>query len=79
MYDHIKNETCLLTPETSDGPYFYPSSQLLRQNIRESEPGVPLELEIGVVDVNTCEPMADVLVDICVGCDSRARQEDLTH
>ncbi|CAI7610001.1 unnamed protein product [Penicillium bialowiezense] len=63
-YDFIKNWTNVLTPETSDGPYFYPQSQTLRQDIREGQPGVPLSLEIGVVDTNTCEPMEDVLVDI---------------
>lgn len=65
-YNFIKNWTNILTPETSDGPYFYPQSQTLRQDIREGQPGVPLSLEIGVVDINTCEPMEDVLVDIWV-------------
>ncbi|KAJ6187273.1 hypothetical protein N7519_002181 [Penicillium mononematosum] len=63
-YDFIKNESCILTPEASNGPYFYPNSQTLRQDIREGQPGVPLSLEIGVIDVNTCEPLPDVLVDI---------------
>ncbi|KAJ5915195.1 hypothetical protein N7454_011307, partial [Penicillium verhagenii] len=63
-YDFIRNWTNILTPETSDGPYFYPRSQTLRQDIREGQPGVPLSLEIGVLDVNTCEPLEDVLVDI---------------
>ncbi|KAL3473070.1 Intradiol ring-cleavage dioxygenase [Aspergillus californicus] len=63
-YDFIKNETCILTPETSDGPYFYPRSQTLRQDIREDQPGMPLSLEIGVIDIDTCEPLKGVLVDI---------------
>ncbi|EYE90854.1 intradiol ring-cleavage dioxygenase [Aspergillus ruber CBS 135680] len=63
-YDFIRNWTSILTPETSNGPYFYPRSQTLRQDIREDQPGVPLSLEIGVVDVDTCEPVQDVLVDI---------------
>jgi hypothetical protein len=65
-YDFIKNWTNILTPETSHGPYFYPQSQTLRQDIREGQPGVPLSLEIGVVDINICEPIEDVLVDIWV-------------
>ncbi|KAJ5385697.1 hypothetical protein N7509_008238 [Penicillium cosmopolitanum] len=40
-YDFIKNWTNILTPESSDGPYFYPRSQSLRQDIREGQPGVP--------------------------------------
>lgn len=65
-YDFIKNWTNILTPEASNGPYFYPKSQTLRQDIREGQPGVPLSLEIGVVDVDTCEPVKDVLIDIWV-------------
>lgn len=65
-YDFIKNWTNILTPEASNGPYFYPKSQTLRQDIREGQPGVPLSLEIGVVDVDTCEPVEDVLIDIWV-------------
>ncbi|KAL4931348.1 intradiol ring-cleavage dioxygenase [Aspergillus undulatus] len=63
-YEFIKNESCILTPETSNGPYVYPRSQVLRQDIREGQPGVPLSLEIGVVDIHTCLPLPDVLVDI---------------
>ncbi|TVY19351.1 hypothetical protein LARI1_G003574, partial [Lachnellula arida] len=63
-YDFLKNDTCILTPEVSDGPYFFPRSQVLRQNIVENQVGVPLELDIGLIDVNTCEPLTDVLVDI---------------
>lgn len=65
-YDFIRNWTSILTPETSNGPYFYPHSQTLRQDIREDQEGVPLSLEIGVIDVDTCEPLTDVLVDIWV-------------
>ncbi|KAI8682644.1 INTRADIOL-DIOXYGENAS domain-containing protein [Fusarium sp. Ph1] len=63
-YNKIKDWTNILTPETSRGPYFLPRSQTLRQDIREDEPGVPLSLEIGVIDVDTCDPLDSVLVDI---------------
>ncbi|KAJ5782446.1 hypothetical protein N7457_004220 [Penicillium paradoxum] len=62
--DFISNWTNILTPETSNGPYFYPRSQTLRQDVREGQPGVPLSLEIGVIDIDTCEAVEDVLVDI---------------
>lgn len=65
-YDFLKNATNILTPETSNGPYFYPRSQTLRQDIREGQPGVPLSLEIGVIDIDTCDPLEGVLVDIWV-------------
>lgn len=28
--------------------------------------GVPLELDIGVININTCEPMEDVLISLWV-------------
>lgn len=65
-YRQIKNWTNILTPETSNGPYFLPRSQTLRQDIREGQLGVPLSLEIGVIDIDTCQPLDDVLVDIWV-------------
>jgi protocatechuate 3,4-dioxygenase beta subunit len=65
-YDFIKDQIGVLTPEVSDGPYVYPQSQLLRQDIVGNQVGVPLVLDIGVVDVNTCSPMSDVLINIWV-------------
>jgi hypothetical protein len=63
-YSVLQNETCILTEEVTTGPYIWPRSQTLRQDITEGETGVPLLLDIGVMDVETCEPMSDVLVDI---------------
>lgn len=65
-YDFLKNDTCVLTPEITQGPYWYPPHELLRQDISENEIGVPLKLDIGVIDVNTCEPVDNVLIDIWV-------------
>lgn len=63
-YDFITNDTCVLSPEVTQGPYWYPPREVLRRDITEGEAGVPLELEIGVIDVNTCEPVEDVLISI---------------
>lgn len=65
-YDFISNASCILTPETSNGPYWLPASEVFRQDIRENEAGVPMELEIGVIDVNTCEVMEGVLISVWV-------------
>lgn len=65
-YDFLKNDTCILTPETSTGPYIYPRSQVLRQDIVEDQVGVPLVLDIGLMDIHTCEPLPNALVDIWV-------------
>ncbi|KAL4810468.1 Intradiol ring-cleavage dioxygenase [Aspergillus unguis] len=59
----IQNNTCVLTPEVTQGPYVYPPSQTLRQDMTEGQPGVPLWLDIGVLDMATCEPLPNVLVD----------------
>ncbi|KUJ19056.1 protocatechuate 3 [Mollisia scopiformis] len=63
-YDVIQNDTCVLTPEVTTGPYIWPQSQTLRQDMAEDQPGVPLYLDIGVLDTNTCEPLEGVLVDL---------------
>ncbi|KAJ5646537.1 hypothetical protein N7490_002909 [Penicillium lividum] len=62
-YDVIQNDTCVLTPEVTEGPYVWPRSQTLRQDMTEDQPGVPLWLDVGVLDMNTCEPLEGVLVD----------------
>ncbi|KAL2266939.1 hypothetical protein VTJ83DRAFT_4216 [Remersonia thermophila] len=55
--------SCLLTPETTEGPY-YVAGEFVRENIVEDQAGVPLLLDYQVVDVNTCEPIPDVYVEI---------------
>ena len=65
-YDFLKNDTCILTPETSPGPYIYPRSQTLRQDIVEDQIGVPFVMDIGLMDIHTCEPLTDALVDVWV-------------
>ncbi len=55
--------SCVLTPELTEGPY-YIADEKVRRNITEGRPGVPLTLQLGVVDVSTCEPVAGAAVDI---------------
>ncbi|KAF1952666.1 aromatic compound dioxygenase [Byssothecium circinans] len=47
-YPTIQNVTCVLTPD----------------NMREDQIGVPLYLDIGVLDVETCEPAPNVLLGL---------------
>jgi protocatechuate 3,4-dioxygenase beta subunit len=63
-YEVIQNDTCVLTPEVTEGPYVWPRSQTLRQDMTEDQVGVPLWLDIGVLDMATCEPLENVLVDL---------------
>jgi len=53
---------CVLTPQTTIGPYYVKS--VIRQDVRESQTGIPLLLDIQFVDVNTCTPSKDLYVDI---------------
>ncbi|KAG9076012.1 hypothetical protein FRC06_009765, partial [Ceratobasidium sp. 370] len=62
-YRNIQNNTCVLAPEITEGPYFV-QNELLRNDIRESQPGVDLELDIGVMDIRTCQPLSKALVQI---------------
>lgn len=54
---------CVLTPELTDGPY-YLDDLLVRNDITEGKAGVPLDLQITVVDATTCAPIANAAVDI---------------
>lgn len=62
FYDNIQNSTCVLTPDITSGPYIWPYSQTLRQDMTEDQPGVPLLLDVGVLDMATCEPLPNALV-----------------
>lgn len=59
------NTSCVLSPEITDGPY-YVVGEYMRSNVIESEfcDGVPVFLEVQYVDVNTCDPVPQVAVDI---------------
>ncbi|KAL4946412.1 hypothetical protein BDV06DRAFT_234017 [Aspergillus oleicola] len=63
-FETIQNDTCVLTPEVTEGPYVFPRSQTLRQDMSEDQAGVPLWLDIGVLDMATCEPLENALVDL---------------
>lgn len=59
------NTSCVLTPEVTDGPY-YVTGEVIRQNVKEAlySDGVDLHLEVQYIDIETCEPVPDIAVDI---------------
>lgn len=59
----IRNTTCVTAPEVTEGPY-YLNNDLIRQDLREDQGGILLELDIGVIDTSTCQPLPDALVEI---------------
>lgn len=58
-----KRPSCVLTPETIEGPY-YLDYEMVRRTITEDRPGVPLILRTTVVDSRTCRPIPRAAVDI---------------
>ena len=54
---------CLLTAEQEVGPFFV-ADGLLRANIAEGKPGVPLRLRLVLSNKTTCAPLAHAAVDL---------------
>jgi protocatechuate 3,4-dioxygenase beta subunit len=54
---------CVLTPEVTEGPFYLPLN-LVRSDITEGKPGVPLQLDLRVVDATSCKPISGAVVDI---------------
>jgi protocatechuate 3,4-dioxygenase beta subunit len=54
---------CILMPELTEGPY-YLDLDLVRGDITEGRPGLPLDLRVTVVDADACEPMEGAAVDV---------------
>ncbi|XRM45268.1 hypothetical protein ABZX51_008368 [Aspergillus tubingensis] len=62
-YLFASNATCALAEDTTEGPY-YVSGEYVRSNIAEQQAGVPLWLDIQLINTNTCEPEPEVFMDI---------------
>ncbi|EKM77683.1 hypothetical protein AGABI1DRAFT_129968 [Agaricus bisporus var. burnettii JB137-S8] len=60
----IQNNTCVLAPEVAEGPYWHEVGHPIRQNIADYQDGLLLLLDIGVIDVETCKPLPNALVDL---------------
>jgi protocatechuate 3,4-dioxygenase beta subunit len=54
---------CFLTPQSIEGP-FYLDPQLVREQIAEGRAGVPLRLDLHVIDGTSCKPIEGARVDI---------------
>ncbi|HEX7157520.1 MAG TPA: intradiol ring-cleavage dioxygenase, partial [Edaphobacter sp.] len=54
---------CTLAPEQEVGP-FYVANELIRSNIAEDRPGVPLHLRLTILDVHTCAPIPNAAIDL---------------
>ena len=47
---------CTLAPEQEVGPY-YVADELIRSEIAENKPGIPLTLRLAILDARTCKPL----------------------
>ena len=55
--------SCVLTPEQTEGPY-YIEDGMVRSDITEGRPGLPLELLLAVQKAGSCEPLAEATVEV---------------
>ncbi|KAF3764837.1 hypothetical protein M406DRAFT_41869 [Cryphonectria parasitica EP155] len=57
------NASCVLTPDVTQGPY-YVGGEYIRQNVTETQAGIDMVVDYQVIDVDTCEPVPDVYVEM---------------
>jgi len=65
----VASGVCVLTPELTVGPY-YLDDLLVRNDITEGKAGIPLDLQITVVDATSCTPIENAAVDVW-HCDAK--------
>lgn len=58
----ISTDVCLLQPEVTEGP-FYVDPDLIRADITEGRPGLPMQLRLQVVTAD-CTPVVGARVDV---------------
>lgn len=56
-------KSCILSPEMVEGP-FYLDERLVRTNVIDGQPGVPVSLELYILDAATCAPIDAARIDI---------------
>ncbi|KAJ3837339.1 aromatic compound dioxygenase [Lentinula raphanica] len=63
IYPTMPNEICVLAPEISKENYLL-SGSVVRNDVTDGEPGVALTMDIGVLDMMTCQPLPNAMVEI---------------
>lgn len=59
----LPDRVCVLTPQAVEGPYYFDPG-LVRSDITEGRPGIPLRLVVQVLDSAGCTPIRDARVDL---------------
>ena len=62
LFAPLASTACALSREVGVGPHYLPRD-LLRSNITEGQPGIPVHLVYEVIDTQTCRPLAEAWVD----------------
>lgn len=60
---------CILTPQAEEGPFYF-DPKLVRSDIAEGRPGVPLALRLRVIEAGPCTAIKGARVDIW-HCDAK--------
>ncbi|RWS01585.1 intradiol dioxygenase-like protein [Dinothrombium tinctorium] len=68
---------CVLAPESMEGPYFI-HEDLVRSNITDGKPGVPLTLDIVITAADVCLPISGAKVYVW-HCDNRGYYSGFTQ
>ena len=66
----VDADMCVLTPDQAEGPYFVRAP--LRSDVREDRTGIEFDLTLKVVQVGTCDPLAQAVVELW-HCDNAGR------
>ncbi len=59
----VNEVTCDVTPQQTEGPYYFDAGQV-RRDITEGKPGIPLLVQLRLMETGPCEPIRDAAVDI---------------
>jgi protocatechuate 3,4-dioxygenase beta subunit len=63
------SDACIITPQSEEGPY-YLDPKMVRADVTEGRPGVPLALRLRVIEAGSCTPITGARIDIW-HCDAR--------
>lgn len=55
---------CTVTPSFTEGPFYVNTADLVRRDLTEGIAGTPFRVRLQIVDVATCQPLADLPVDL---------------
>ncbi|KAL0063556.1 hypothetical protein AAF712_009565 [Marasmius tenuissimus] len=62
IYQGLQNLTCVLAPDVAKVNYV--ANAPVRADITEGQAGLALTMDVGVMDVTTCQPMANTMVEL---------------